>query len=273
MVSSEQKEFEWKEKRRGKITASILPDLMKSGKGCLFGKASLDAMYAARYERRTGITRANGNNKAFDWGHENEPLAVEWVRSQLMNEVKSCSTDFGQIIFNEPFEGFGDSPDFYVYAADGSVIALGEIKCPMSQGKIESLQLADSITDKDEYYYQFLGHFIGRPDVDKLYYVIYDGYTNSGRILEMERADHADNIQKVYDRIRLSSEMIDESLRSNRDFLDCIDSATAILDIKTQIEALKPNSKKNVPVQNQIYNLKTSLKALKKSTKKVPSRR
>ena len=48
MKSSEQKEFEWKEKRRGKITASTLPDLMKAGKGCPFGKAALDAMYLVR---------------------------------------------------------------------------------------------------------------------------------------------------------------------------------------------------------------------------------
>lgn len=135
MKSSEQKEIEWKEKRRGKITASTLPDLMKAGKGCPFGKAALDAMYLVRYERRTGTMRENGSNKAFDWGHENEPLAVEWVRSQLMNEIKSCTTDFKDIVFNEPFEGFGDSPDFYVYGFDGKVIALGEIKCPMSQGK------------------------------------------------------------------------------------------------------------------------------------------
>lgn len=53
MKSSEQKEIEWKEKRRGKITASTLPDLMKAGKGCPFGKGALDAMYLVRYERRT----------------------------------------------------------------------------------------------------------------------------------------------------------------------------------------------------------------------------
>lgn len=157
MKSSEQKEIEWKEKRRGKITASTLPDLMKAGKGCPFGKAALDAMYLVRYERRTGTMRENGSNKAFDWGHENEPLAVEWVRSQLMNEIKSCTTDFKDIVFNEPFEGFGDSPDFYVYGFDGKVIALGEIKCPMSQGKIESLQFGNTIDEKDEYYWQFLG--------------------------------------------------------------------------------------------------------------------
>ena len=237
MKSSEQKEIEWKEKRRGKITASTLPDLMKAGKGCPFGKAALDAMYLVRYERRTGTMRENGSNKAFDWGHENEPLAVEWVRSQLMNEIKSCTTDFKDIVFNEPFEGFGDSPDFYVYGFDGKVIALGEIKCPMSQGKIESLQFGNTIDEKDEYYWQFLGHFLGRPDVDKLYYVIYDGYTNEGRILEMNRANHADNIKKLYDRIRLASEMIDESIRSGLDLLDCVDKAKEVLKLKMQIEA------------------------------------
>lgn len=267
MKSSEQKEFEWKEKRRGKITASVLPDLMKAGKGAPFGKAALDAMYIVRYERRTGLIRENGSAKAFDWGHENEPLAVEWTRSQLMNEIKSCSTDFDSIVFNEPFEGFGDSPDFYVYGCNGEVIALGEVKCPMSQGKIESLQFGTEITEKDEYYWQFLGHFIGRPDVDLLYYVIFDGYTNTGRLIGMHRDDHADNIKKLYDRIRLCHEIIDESIRSGRDLLDCIEAATAVLDLKLQIEALKPNAKKNIPVQNQIYRLKCDLKKIT-STKK-----
>ena len=219
-------------------------------------------MYAVRYERRTGTMRENGSNKAFDWGHENEPLAVEWVRSQLMNEIKSCTTDFKDIVFNEPFEGFGDSPDFYVYGFDGKVIALGEIKCPMSQGKIESLQFGNTIDEKDEYYWQFLGHFLGRPDVDKLYYVIYDGYTNEGRILEMNRADHADNIKKLYDRIRLASEMIDESIRSGLDLLDCVDKAKAVLELKMQIEALKPEAKNSVPVKNQIYKIRKELKKL-----------
>lgn len=68
MKSSEQKEFEWKEKRRGKITASTLPDLMKAGKGCPFGKGALDAMYLVRYERRTGHDARNGSNKALIGG-------------------------------------------------------------------------------------------------------------------------------------------------------------------------------------------------------------
>ena len=121
----------------------------------------------------------------------------------------------------------------------------------MSQGKIESLQFGNTIDEKDEYYWQFLGHFLGRPDVDKLYYVIYDGYVNDGRILEMNRADHADNIKKLYDRIRIASEIAKE-----------------VLDLKLQIESLKPEARNSVPVKNQIYKLR---KELRKQTKKVPS--
>ena len=123
-------------------------------------------------------------------------------------------------------------------------------------------------SEKDEYYWQFLGHFLGRPDVDKLYYVIYDGYVNDGRILEMNRADHVENIKKLYDRIRLASEMIDESIRSGLDLLDCVDKAKEVLKLKMQIEALKPEAKNSVPVKNQIYKIR---KELKKLTKKVPS--
>ena len=104
--------------------------------------------------------------------------------------------------------------------------------------------------------------------MDKLYYVIYDGYTNEGRILEMNRANHADNIKKLYDRIRLASEMIDESIRSGLDLLDCVDKAKEVLKLKMQIEALKPEAKNSVPVKNQIYKIR---KELKKLTKKVPS--
>ncbi|WP_229090506.1 hypothetical protein [Bacteroides ovatus] len=110
--------------------------------------------------------------------------------------------------------------------------------------------------------------FLGRPDVDKLYYVIYDGYTNEGRILEMNRANHADNIKKLYDRIRLASEMIDESIRSGLDLLDCVDKAKEVLKLKMQIEALKPEAKNSVPVKNQIYKIR---KELRKLTNKVPS--
>ena len=258
--SPEQKEYEWKAKRHGKITASTLPNLMKAGKGVPFGKTSLDELYIVRYERRTGVTRENGSSKAFDWGRDNEPLAVEWIRAQLIDEVKSCTTDFPDIVFNEPFSGFGDSPDFYVYGTDGEVKAVGEIKCPMSQSKIEALQFLTGITEKDEYYWQFLGHFVGMPTVQTLYYVAYDGYNNDGRIIVMNRADHESNIKKLTERIKLSNEMVECSLKTGLDLPDCIELATSIMLIHLQIEELAKVKTGNVPVQNQIFKLKKEIR-------------
>lgn len=260
--SPEQREYEWKEKRRGKITSSTLPDLMKAGKGTPYGKAFFDALYLVRYERRTGITRENGSNKAFDWGHENEPLAIEWIRTQLIDEIKSCTTDFPDIVFNEPFSGFGDSPDFYVIGANGEIKALGEIKCPMNQGKIETLQFFREITDKDEYYWQFLGHFVGMPSVDTLYYVVYDGYTNTGRIVAMYREEHADNIRKLTERIRFADALVECSLKTVFDLPGCIELAASVCPLRCQIEELKPGAKGNVPVQNQIRKLKKEISKL-----------
>lgn len=262
--SPEQKEFEWRQKRCGKITSSVLPDLMTSGRGKdeLFGAKALAVMYATRYERRTGTIRENPNAKALEWGKENEPLAIEWLRQQLpFSDVKSCSLDFDDIVFNEPFDGFGDSPDAYVYTND-ELTANVEIKCPISQAKIEELQFLRAIDEKTEYYYQFLGHFIGKPEVDTLYYVIFDAYQNEGRILELHRADHEANIQKLTERIKLANEIINASLCLKSEFKACFEIAQKALELRRQIEILLPQKKRNIPVINQITRLKKQIKKL-----------
>ncbi len=238
MRSAEQKEYEWKQKRMGKITASVLPDLMTKGRGKeeLFGAKAFAAMYIIRYERRTKTIRESITGKALDWGNENEPLAVEWMREQMpFCKIRSCSNDFEHIVFNQPFTGFGDSPDYYVYDKTGKISAVGEIKCPASQAKIEELQFLDAITEGTEYYYQFLGHFIGTPEVDTLYYTIFDGFQNTGKVIEMKRADHEENIQRVTDRIKLVNEVIDVSLRSGREFKDCIEKAKEIVKLREDL--------------------------------------
>ena len=70
MKSAEQKEHEWKLKRCGKITASVLPDLMTSGraKDDLFGMKALAVMYITRYERRTKTLREQQSNKTLTGG-------------------------------------------------------------------------------------------------------------------------------------------------------------------------------------------------------------
>lgn len=202
----------WKSRRHGKITSSVLPKLMQAGKGCEFGTQAMREIYFIKYERRTGLTREGISGKSLDWGTNNEPVALEWLRSQFLNEIKSCSKDFDEIVFNEPFPGFGDSPDFYMYGFDGEIEAVGEIKCPTDQAKIEELRDLKQIDEKQEYYWQFLGHFIGTPQARKLLYVIYDGYANEGIILEMLRDDHEENITRLTERIQRANGLIDEML-------------------------------------------------------------
>ena len=79
----------------------------------------------------------------------------------------------------------------------------------------------------------------------------------------MNRADHVENIKKLYDRIRLASEMIDESIRSGLDLLDCVDKAKSGIRIKDADRGVKAGSEKNsVPVKNQIYKIRKELKKL-----------
>lgn len=185
------------------VTASPCPSLMKSGRGkCAeWGESAKTVLYGAKYQHRTGMQLEQKDLFQFKWGHENEPNAVEWLRTQTMDEVKSCSTDFDEIIFQQPFEGFGDSPDAFVYNSDGSFKAVVEIKCPVDQIKIEKLNDETDIHDKHEYYWQFIAHFIGTPDAKELWWVIYDAYADDGHIVKMYRKDHLANIDKLTARI------------------------------------------------------------------------
>ena len=215
-MTAEEKDFLWKQKRVGLITSSVLPLIATKGKGTPFGKTALSKLYEVRYERRTGNEIESRDNYNFAWGREYEPYAIEWLKKQfLFNEVKSCSGDFDEIVFNTPFDGFGDSPDFYIYDLNGNIEYVGEIKCPISQSKIEELQFMDKITPKSEYFEQFLGHFLGCPEVNKLMYVIYDGYAHQGKTIVMHREDFEKELEELRQRIILANNMINCSLQEN----------------------------------------------------------
>jgi len=185
-------------------TASVCPNLMKGGraKGVDWGESAKDVLFAAKYQHRTGLQLEQKDLFQFKWGHEQEPNAVEWLRAQTMDEVKSCESDFDQIVFQQPFEGFGDSPDAFILNTDGSVKVVVEIKCPVDQVKIEKLREETDIHDKHEYYWQFIAHMIGTPEAKELWWVIFDGYNDEGHIVKMFRKDHLANIEKLIARIK-----------------------------------------------------------------------
>lgn len=180
------------------ITASVLPKLNTKGtRGALWGDTAKKVLHGARYCKRTGLQLEEKDFYQYRWGHENEPNAIAWLRANCMEEIKSCAEDFEEIVFNQPFPEFGDSPDFY---ANDNIV--GEIKCPVDQVKIDELWDLDAIDESHPDYEQFLGHFIGEPDKDELWYFIYDAYADLGKILKMYRKDHLFNIEKLTWRIK-----------------------------------------------------------------------
>lgn len=215
------REERWKAKRaKCYITSSVLPNLVKGGrgKGIEWGDTSKAVLYGALYQQRTGIQLENKDLYQFKWGKEHEPDAIEWLRNNCLEPIVHCSEDFDEIIFNEPFPKFGDSPDFY----SGDNI-IGEIKCFVDQVKIEKFREITEIHDKTENYEQFLGHFIGAPARDELWWVIYDAYADDAHIVKMYRKDHLANIEKLKARIQDGIYVVDQ----------CLDNGEKISNIET----------------------------------------
>lgn len=200
------KEERWKKKRCGKITGSVCPDLMKGGRGVPWGETAKKVLYPIKYERRTGLIREhNSNIYQFKWGHENEPRAIDWLRRNGFSDIR-CSDELDDIIFNETIEGHGDSPDF-----DGAGL-VGEIKCHLDQGLIESYRELTQIHDKHINYWQFISHFIGDPKADMLLFVSYDAYADDAHVVEMYRREHESNIDKLTERIAQADLLITAAL-------------------------------------------------------------
>ena len=185
-----ERERQWKIKRCGIPTSSALERLCSGGRENLKGndliaakvaksRVTIDVEFgevAKGYIRE--LIRENKRNKPtfhldnfnFDWGHKQEPMAIAWLRQNTMMDIKSCTEDFSEIVFNICSCGLGDSPDFYV----GEDV--GEIKCPTSEAKFEAMLEMDKWQIAEEYsVLQLAGHFIGKPDAKKLYLLVYDG--------------------------------------------------------------------------------------------------
>ena len=172
------REKEWLLKRTGRFTASGMKKLMTKGtKGRAFGDTAIGYLYQIAYERRTGRPVRGTHCANFDFGHENEPRAIEWLRANTNLTVRSCTTDYPDIIFvTHPQKDYiGDSPDFYCLDDNDKIEAIGEIKCFASQAKFEEVLESTKADMVDEYKEQLATHFLCHPEVDKLIYVIYDG--------------------------------------------------------------------------------------------------
>jgi len=178
-----ERELAWLKKRSTRITASGMKKMNTGGtKGRLFGDTAIGYIEDIVIQIIEGDL-IESTEKAEIWqmqfGKDNEPLAVNWFRENFMEELKCGTTDFGDILFMCLGDHFGDSPDGLVYQ-DGELIGWCEIKCPANKKKAIKLTrptvtLADVV---DEYRDQFIAHFIGNPECDLGYYVIYNAHVN-----------------------------------------------------------------------------------------------
>lgn len=212
----------WREKRLGKITSSELNHFILKGKGSEWNAKTIAYLYKVKYQRRTGCQREEKSNSNFEWGHSCEPLAIEILRENYINEVVNCANDFDEIVFNVPFNGFGDSPDYYILEENSQVEIVGEIKAPVDEAKMEQILEIESIKDT-EYYGQCLGHLIGKPEAKKCQLVFYDGI--SYKILkafEITRDECKQDIDYLTKKIKSASDYIDKCIAVNCKLSDIV---------------------------------------------------
>ena len=160
-----ERERRWKLKRCGVPTSSALEKLNSGGRENLKGDELIAAKIAKSRttvdvefgevakgyirelirERKRNKPTFHRDNFNFDWGRKQEPMGIAWLRQNTMLDVKSCTEDFSEIVFNICSCGLGDSPDFYV----GEDV--GEIKCPTSEAKFEAMLEMDKWEIAEEY--------------------------------------------------------------------------------------------------------------------------
>lgn len=225
-----EKELNWFRKRVGVITASEVKKLFsKSGKWI---EGNITYLYQKQYERTYNEPLCPKSARALTLGTENEPYAIEWMRSQHPEWIiKHCSKDFDEIVFVKNDWGLGGSPDGFVFEED-ILTKLIEIKCvvgdeqicryfsntlPYEKKRIEALE---------EHKYQLYAQFLLFPEVEEIILLKYRPQfddnpfdvrpvLDDSRGLEFifTRQEMGDMLQVLEDRVRFA----DEYLKSGQD--------------------------------------------------------
>jgi hypothetical protein len=206
-VKEAKKQDRWLEKRVGKITASIMPKLMTKGKGKDWGDTSRKELLAIFHERKTKIKRDGLNTWAMRWGNDNEYEAFCYYRDHHEPTAK-YGKDGDDIMFLEPIEGFGISPDAMV--GDYGIV---EIKNP-EQGSVHlEYCLIESIKKGDDYFYQMMAQFLS--GVDWIDFCSFDPRMPDGDELKMHRVrllrdNYLDEIEEVRQRVIKANELLSD---------------------------------------------------------------
>ena len=123
MIELSQKEYEWLSEKAGYISASKLDDLLTSGKkGNSWGQTAITYLYKLQYERLRGFPIVGVDARPMSFGRENEVYANEWLRENVNQAIRSCSTDFEERIFKKvPSRLYASTVPFFVNTLTTSV--------------------------------------------------------------------------------------------------------------------------------------------------------
>ena len=225
-----EKELNWFRKRVGVITASEVDKLFSASGKWIEG--NITYLYQKQYERTYNEPLCPKSARSLTLGTENEPYAIEWMRSQHPEWIiKHCSKDFDEIVFVKNDWGLGGSPDGFIFEED-ILTKLIEIKCvvgdkaicryfsntlPYEKKRIEAFE---------EHKYQILAQFLlfryvdeiillkYRPQFDENPFDMLDVLDESRGIeFAYTRKEMGDMLQVVEDRVRFA----DEYLKSGQD--------------------------------------------------------
>jgi putative phage-type endonuclease len=129
-----QRTEEWFAARRGKVTASMVIDILPGKNG--YTAARKNYMAELLCERLTGVSAESYQNAAMQWGTDTEPMArsvYEAVTGRMVEEVG--------FVPHPIIEGFGASPDGITF--DGQDEICIEIKCPNTATHLQTLTTGD----------------------------------------------------------------------------------------------------------------------------------
>ncbi|MEG0629916.1 MAG: YqaJ viral recombinase family protein [Christensenellaceae bacterium] len=228
----EDKELRWLQKRIGCFCASEISSIMSaSGKWTL---SNIDFLYTKQRERKKRFPAPQIYVKQFNFGNDNEPYAIEWLKVNKPElNIKHCLEDFDDIIFVKTDYNLGASPDCIVEdKTDFKKNALVEIKCIYGERE-EARMFSDTYSyDKKrlgvfkEHKDQLAVQLICFPSVNNIWVLKYspqrddndfdtDSPTESWRgiLFEFTRDEFGDYLNEIEERAKFA----DEYLKSGRD--------------------------------------------------------
>lgn len=209
-LDSQLKEKEWREKRRGRFTASEVQKLL-TGKYKIADNDTARGYIMEKAAEKLGAYAEPVNSKQMSWGNGYEQEAIAELRTWLF--------EF-EVMQNKEFIPMGDwsgaTPDSFILE-NGKQIAIAQIKCPYNpiyHLRHLMLKTAEDLKNQEPEYYTQVQVELMASRVDFAYFVSYDSRFEGSKKLHMIKIGHDKDLQKtISEAIILASNKVTEILK------------------------------------------------------------